>query len=143
MHPASSHADNSASYQNYPNNPPSEQPNNPFKAELTAAQAAYLTRLLPTFYSFQLDARSARRLPSSSKQVHEVKPPAEPKRKSTKVLDSSFRMRLSPSYDLRASQFQDEPTNVAIINLRGSIRIRFTKSIVFRKKWPAGIAIKD
>jgi hypothetical protein len=35
--------------------------------ELTAAQANYLARLLPTNYSFQLDPKNLRRLPSSQK----------------------------------------------------------------------------
>jgi hypothetical protein len=84
MQQDSYHPDNSASLQNNPINPSSDTPANTFKVELTSAQAAYLARLLPNSYSFQLDPKIPRRLPSS-KSKEELRAPAEPKRKSTKV----------------------------------------------------------
>lgn len=84
MQQDSYHPDNSASLQNNPINPSSDTPANTFKVELTSAQAAYLARLLPNSYSFQLDPKIPRRLPSS-KSKEELRAPAEPKRKPTKV----------------------------------------------------------
>ncbi len=87
--------DNSASLNNNPNNPAPDTPLNTFKVELTPAQASYLARLLPTSYSFQLDSKTTRRLPSS-KPKEDLRPPPEPKRKPTKVTPLPCRMTPNP-----------------------------------------------
>lgn len=58
--------DNSPSYQNYTNSHPQEKLP-AFTLQLNSLQAAYLAKLLPNLYSFQVEPKNAKRKTSSQK----------------------------------------------------------------------------
>lgn len=71
--------------QNYSNNL-SENNNSGYRLELSPQQAAFLSRLLPSPLSFQLELKPIKRTASIQKNIREnPKPIPEPKRKNIKV----------------------------------------------------------
>lgn len=63
-----------------------------YRVELDAQQALFLTRLLPTCFSFQLETRTAKRAATSVKSVREeIKAAPEARKKPKQVGITSLR----------------------------------------------------
>jgi hypothetical protein len=107
-----------------------ENTNNQYRPELTIQQAAFLTKLLPPGYSFQLDPKTLKRSTSSVKNFkEEPRLPPEVKKKSVKVTHHSFRMNQKTSLARPVA----EGPRLAAIALQKKIRMLFIKNIMHRK----------
>lgn len=113
--------------QNYSNNL-SENNNSGFRLELSPQQAVFLSRLLPSPLSFQLELKPIKRTTSIQKNIREnPKAIPEPKRKNPKVDLISLRTTLSP---LLLKQHQPEFKNPTPTAFQKILKMQSTKSTV-------------
>ena len=113
--------------QNYSNNL-SENNNSGFRLELSPQQAVFLSRLLPSPLSFQLELKPIKRTTSIQNNIREnPKAIPEPKRKNPKVDLISLRTTLSP---LLLKQHQAEFKNPTPTAFQKILKMQSTKSTV-------------
>lgn len=102
----------------------------PFQAQLTPQQAAYLSKLLPSSYSFQLEVKPLKRVASTSKSMKEpAKTAAEEKKKPAKVCFKLFRTK-QKTKAIRV-WLAEVKKQIAIDILR-KYKTLFTKNIVLK-----------
>jgi hypothetical protein len=104
------------------------------------SQLAYISKLLPQFYSLQLEPKPLKRAASSQKNIkEELKAPVEIKKKSTKVNILLFRRKLKHRSSIKLILEIKE----TIINSMKKFKMPFIKSIIHRKIFQSEILSKE